>query len=542
MKRIKYNLGDLISEFSSKAKNFVNFKDLEFYGVSNEQGIIPSKYASIDKIENYKIIEQGCFAYNPYRINVGSIAFAEHNISGLISPAYVIFKANENLIIPYLLFKFLKSSEGLRQISFNSRGSVREALRYDDLCKLEINLPNLDDQMRLFTKIQKCESIYNKLKHEIDQQLSLLTSLRQAILSEAVQGQLTAQWRKENPNQEHARELLKRIAAEKAQLLKEKKINKEKPLPVIKEDEVSYELPEGWVWCRLGELILSIEAGKSPVCEPRPANLEEWGVVKISAVTWDKFIESENKLLPKHIEPFKDKEIRGGDFIMTRANTLELIAKAVVAPKNVRAKLLLSDKTLRVDFSELIDKFYIINFNNGPLARKHYSSVSSGTSDSMKNISRENILSLTLPLPNVLEQRAIVQIVNTLMSYCDALEEQAQQSKVDLDLLMQSMLSEVFGTENQASGIKPIKIEPLENETLIHAEVIQKMYQGNALNMELLEILQKQGGKIAAVNLWKMSKYQKDIDAFYEALKKEVEQNKTIKESSEKGWLELVAS
>jgi hypothetical protein len=106
---------------------------------------------------------------------------------------------------------------------------------------------------------------------------------------------------------------------------------------------------------------------------------------------------------------------------------------------------------------------------------------------------------------------------------------------------MQSVLSEVFGTENQAAGSKPVKTKLSEKETLMPNDAIQPIYEGNTLTMELLEILQQQGGKIAAVNLWKMSKYQKDIDAFYEALKKEVEENKTIKEAEEKGWLELVA-
>lgn len=70
-----------------------------------------------------------------------------------------------------------------------------------------------------------------------------------------VQGKLTAHWRKTNPNVEPASELLKRIQAEKQKLIAEKTIKKEKPSPSIGEDEKPYGLPEGWVWCRFGNLI-----------------------------------------------------------------------------------------------------------------------------------------------------------------------------------------------------------------------------------------------------------------------------------------------
>lgn len=125
------------------------------------------------------------------------------------------------------------------------------------------------------------------------------------------------------------------------------------------------------------------------------------------------------------------------------------------------------------------------------------------------------------------------------MAHCDELEQQVQQSKDDLDLLMQSVLSEVFGTENQAIGSQITKNKLSEKETLMPSEINHTLYNENTLNMELEEILLQNGGKMTAFNLWKMSKYQKDIDAFYEALKKEVEEKKSIRESPEKGYIEL---
>jgi len=150
----KVRLGELIENFSIRARDYGGSEGLKFLGVSNEDGITSSKYPAEDKAEDYKIIEKGCFGYNPYRINVGSIAYLDKDIKGLISPAYVIFKTKPNSIKDNLLLKFLKSSEGLRQIKMHARGTVRQALRFEDLCKIELTIPAYAEQEILISKIQ----------------------------------------------------------------------------------------------------------------------------------------------------------------------------------------------------------------------------------------------------------------------------------------------------------------------------------------------------------------------------------------------------
>lgn len=287
-----------------------------------------------------------------------------------------------------------------------------------------------------------------------------IKKLRESILQLAVQGKLTAKWRESHPLKssplsrgdaansgrgvEHASVLLKRIQAEKAQLIADKKIKKEKPLPAVTEEEIPYALPEGWKWCRFQKVITNIEAGKSPRCLPEPAGKDEWGVIKMSAISWGAFDEKENKLLPIGSDVFQEKEIRAGDFILTRANTSELIAKSVIVQEGVRNKLLLNDKTLRINFSSNVSVDYLNLYNNGSQARVHYKEVSTGTSDSMQNISRDNIKMLVLPLPPLEEQKAIVQKVNALMALCDKLENEHQTHQTTQKHWMQSCLREVF--------------------------------------------------------------------------------------------------
>jgi hypothetical protein len=208
-------------------------------------------------------------------------------------------------------------------------------------------------------------------------------------------------------------------------------------------------------------LIFDIEAGKSPKCDPEAANLEKWGVIKMSAISWGNFDPNENKSLPIGVEAFAEKEIKSGDFILTRANTSELIAKSVIVPNSVRPKLLLNDKTLRINFTQNISVQYLNLYNNGSQARIHYKSVSTGTSDSMQNISRDNIKLLKVPLPPLEEQKVIVEKVNVLMGLCDELEQEVQTGEQQLEDLMQSVLKEVFeGKQEVKHDTLPMAAEP----------------------------------------------------------------------------------
>ena len=211
----KRTLGELVDNFSVRAKDYGGADNLEFFGVSNEAGIIKTKYAAEDKAEDYKIIEKDCFAYNPYRVNVGSIGLLNEDIKGLISPAYVVFKPKKRSIKPDLLLKFLKSTEGLRQIKLYARGTVRQALRFEDLCKIELYLPDYDEQKNLISKLNTVQHESNELEIELINQEKLLKKLRQSFLREAMLGKLVMHEVEDG----NANELLEKIKAEKKKLI-----------------------------------------------------------------------------------------------------------------------------------------------------------------------------------------------------------------------------------------------------------------------------------------------------------------------------------
>nr|WP_324287294.1 restriction endonuclease subunit S [Vibrio parahaemolyticus] len=281
------------------------------------------------------------------------------------------------------------------------------------------NSADADELMQNWARISEHFDTLFTTEESIDQ-------LKQTILQLTVMGKLVPQ----DPGDEPAAELLKRIAEEKTQLVKEKKIKKQKALPPIAEDEKPFELPNGWEWCRLGDLELSSEAGWSPKCLDTPRSEDNWGVLKVSAVTWNQYNPMENKELPNSLAPREHLEVQDGDFLISRANTADLVAKAVIVPNDSPTHLMMSDKIIRFRFSDKVSSHYINLFNNSQFARNYYSQVAGGTSSSMKNVSREQIKNLLICLPPVATQTAIVDIVGCFFDICEQLKQKVQENQI----------------------------------------------------------------------------------------------------------------
>ncbi|MDD2535709.1 MAG: restriction endonuclease subunit S, partial [Macromonas bipunctata] len=259
--------------------------------------------------------------------------------------------------------------------------------------------------------------------------------LRELILTLAVQGKLVPQ----DPEDEPAGELLKKIRAEKDRLMAEGKIKRDKPLGEIAEEEKPFELPVGWEWVRLGAVVNASEAGWSPTCIGSPRRPGHWGVLKVSAVSWGRFDPTANKELPSELAPKPEYEVQHGDFLLSRANTAELVARSVVVGV-AESQLMLSDKIIRLAVSSRMNRAFLNMVNNASYSREHYAANASGTSSSMKNVSREVVLGLAVPLPPLAEQSRIVTRVEELMRLCDALEAKGRLEAAQHAQLVSTLL------------------------------------------------------------------------------------------------------
>lgn len=241
--------------------------------------------------------------------------------------------------------------------------------------------------------------------------------LKNSILQLAVQGKLVEQRAEEGT----AEELYKKIQAEKQKLIAEKKIKKEKPLPEITAEEIPFDIPESWKWVRLGEVIDSIEAGKSFKCDEVPPENGQCGIIKVSAVTWGSFRETESKTCYSNRFWTEEYAIRPSDFLICRANTAQLVGGCVIV-ENINKNLMLSDKVLRIKFLNYIYQYYVLWVLRSPIVRKQFSKSATGTSDSMKNISQNIIKNTIIPLPPLEEQKRIIAKIEELLPLCEKLK------------------------------------------------------------------------------------------------------------------------
>ncbi|MDQ2742772.1 MAG: restriction endonuclease subunit S, partial [Chloroflexota bacterium] len=150
-----------------------------------------------------------------------------------------------------------------------------------------------------------------------------------------------------------------------------------------------------WPHRSLGDVLESISAGKSFKCDERPAPAGQWGVVKVSAMTWGRFLESENKTVLPSRDIDERLEIRPGDLLISRANTVDYVG-AVVLVGNCRPKLLLSDKSLRLEPSPDVLPEWLVVVLRSRTARRYIEAVATGTSDSMRNISQPKLKALRI--------------------------------------------------------------------------------------------------------------------------------------------------
>ena len=172
-------LGDFISEYS--VKNRCN-ETIPVYSVTNSQGFCKEYFnkevASQDK-STYKIVPYGCFAYNPSRINVGSVDWQNKEERVIVSPLYNVFSVSENLNQDFLLY-FIKSNGTMGIINTLATGTVRLNLKLSMLKEFPITVPPLSDQQSIVEELNTINELIRLKKEQLDD----YDKLSQSIFSE----------------------------------------------------------------------------------------------------------------------------------------------------------------------------------------------------------------------------------------------------------------------------------------------------------------------------------------------------------------------
>jgi len=394
--------------------------------------------------KNQFAVSAGQFILSRIDARNGAFGIIPEELEGaIVTNDFLAFDINEDEVEREFFNVFLQSPIFLEACIKASRGNTnRKRVDEDFFLNYEVNLPPLPDQHDLIKQINKGRTKLALAQHEITHQQSLLAKLKQAILQEAIQGKLTADWRAAHPDVEPASQLLHRIQAEKARLIAAKKLRPEKPLPKITPAEIPFEIPKGWEWCRIGNVIGDTDSGWSPACLKNEAPCGKWGVLRTTAVQVREYLEHENKELPPTLTPRPEAEARPGDMLMTRAGPANRVGICCLV-RATRPLLMISDKLVRFR-PVLANPEYIELFAATPQFQKLIEASKQGMAQSQVNISRENLTATLIPLPPLTEQAAIVERVEALMTTCRALEAEIEHARTHAAHLLQAVLKEAF--------------------------------------------------------------------------------------------------
>jgi type I restriction enzyme S subunit len=429
----------------------IDIEDLKKYKISGVQnygqGIVIRRevFGSELNMKKYQVISKNQLMWCKVDTKNGAFGLThKEHIGSLASTNMALADIDTNKIDPEFLEILFRQKPFADYITNLSSGTTnRKYLTPKQLFDV-VKLPDLilQEQKRFVEKLKRIEAL--KIESEIQTQKQLLTNLKQAILQEAIQGKLTQDWRTRHPElvegQHSAEHLLQRIKTEKAQLIKEGKIKKEKPLPKITKEEIPFEIPKGWVWCKLGDLCSKTGSGSTPrggqsayvesgIKFLRSQNVYDDGlrlngVAFIPQITHTKmkgtYVQAEDLLL----------NITGGS-----------IGRCCIVPKDFDT----GNINQHVAIIRTVDTqlgYYLHNIILSSYFQKEIINVQTGAG--REGLPKNKMDTMLIPIPPLEEQKEIVKKVATLMQKCTALEAEITQSETNAQMLMQAVLKEAF--------------------------------------------------------------------------------------------------
>lgn len=311
-----------------------------------------------------------------------------------------ILKGIDGILLNKYLLYFLNQFDYQDYVN----GGTRLKLTQANMRRIPVLLPPLAEQKEIAARLDDLLAQVDTLKTRLDSIPNILKRFRQSVLAAAVSGKLTEEWR-----------AIKSITS------------------------------DSWKQIKISDIVASIDSGKNLKCIERPPMNDEYGIIKISAVTWGVYNEEESKTLPNARDFIKSKRVIEGDFLISRANTIDLLGSPVIVQCTTK-NLMLSDKVWRLDISNDHKKWLWL-YLKSIVGRKKIEERSTGNQMSMRNIGQSAFLSIEMLLPSLEEQTEIVRRVEELFAFADQVEQQVKAAQQRVNHLTQAILAKAFRGE-----------------------------------------------------------------------------------------------
>lgn len=341
-----------------------------------------------------------------------------------------------NFLFYQIVFEMLRDEI----VSKTKTGTSKESINRGNFSNYEIPYFPIEFQLANYQKFVNAKNIIKNLLEESEKQKNYIKQLRQNILQDAIEGKLTADWRKQNPVQKgnpdyDAEALFEQIQKER------NNEKKQKELSPITDEEKPFEIPNCWKWVRLGEIIDSIVYGTSEKCSYddkqnsailRIPNISS-GFIDVSDLKYTNLSEAEKKEL----------SLKENDLLVIRSNgSPEIVGKMVNVPKDYE-NYCYAGYLIRLRFTIPEIGLFIAKISSANTLRKQIEDPLR-TTVGINNINSDEIKALRFPLPPLAEQKEIVKQVEKHLQTVSDLEKQITEREQLTKQLMQSILKDAF--------------------------------------------------------------------------------------------------
>jgi type I restriction enzyme S subunit len=345
---------------------------------------------------------------------------------------------------------YLKSPAFIKALKNQVKGGIKTEIRANHLLPLRVNIPPLPTQYKVKKYFESFEGDLSDLSGEIENQSVILSKLRQAILQEAIEGKLTADWRRDNPVRKGDVEY---DAAALLDMIQEEKINREgakgkkgklkisySPLRSVNAKDMPFAVPEGWVWTRLGEII-NIKSGKRiHVSDYRQTGVPFLRSGEIGSLGRGEKIKSLLYISKETYNEIKTKFgiPKLGDILIACIGG-SIGNKWVVDEREFYYK---DGNLVLLESSFGINTYYLLNYLKSDFFI--HNTIKNATDTSYNALTIIKLNEASIPLPPLAEQRAIVEQVEKLLAMVDGLEAQVKERQGQTVGLLQAVLREAF--------------------------------------------------------------------------------------------------
>jgi type I restriction enzyme, S subunit len=415
----------------------------------------PGKYDFITAAEDWK-------THNEYSHECEALIFAAaasgslgrtHYVDGKFTTSDLCYiltpKDAEKFPLNLSFYHFVFNSLRSAIVKATKSGTSKESINQTNFNKYEIPYFDIELQELWIEKLKGTLGKKDLLDAELTHQQSSLKKLRQQILQEAIEGKLTVDWRAKNPDVEPASELLKRIAAEKAQLVKDQIIKPPKKFQPISDKEKPFELPAEWAWSRIG-FITSISSGKGFT----KSEYSKDGVrlFQIANVSFEKASWESKVFLPmSYLKKYPALELHEGDIVMALNRPLLGKRLKVACLNSNDVPSILYQRVGRFDMYAESQKNWLYLYLTAPEFSNWLYEQIKGVN--IPFVNQTKVYTHLIPLPPQKEQDVIIEKIIKLLNICDQLETQINQNQTHAEQLMQAVLREAFSHNTMTSEV-----------------------------------------------------------------------------------------